>query len=388
MLVLVIHFEKVIFCKIVIKSNSKKLTFKTIKKIALFCLFFINSFAQPKTSFGKNTWVFMVGVLEWADKNTFASFDKIGRVDAKIVKFFQDNGIPSNQILYLKDKSATTNEVKAAFAAFLKKAKKDDQLFFYYCGHGYHNEQNEVCFANYRGGDWTASEIVKTVNENFAGNTAIFTADCCNSGGLADEVQKYQNKNYISLNSVVPKDVSTGNWTFSNALLYGLLGKNYVDKDNNGTLTLGELANYIDEEMAIVEGQKAAYFVPETSKNWVLTSGIGKKKEKRIGDHILVDYDGEDYLGFIVGSDREKGINVRFYSNTNNETDWVEPSEAKPYIIKPNYALGTKVKVFSEYDQKWLPAKVIKKFSSLHYINYTGYGSEWDEWVGPEKIKK
>ncbi len=367
------------------------MTQRTIKKtffFSLLSLIIFNSYAQPKTTFGKNTWVFMVGVLEWSDKNEFASFDKRGRVDAKIVKFFQDSGIPLDHIIYLKDKEATTAQVRAAFVPFLKKAKKDDQLFFYYCGHGYHNEKNQVCFANYKGEDWTTAEIVKTVNENFAGNTAIFTADCCNSGGLADEVLKYQNKNFVSINSVVPKDLSTGNWTFSNALLYGLLGKNYVDKDNNGNLTFNELAHYIDEEMALVEGQKAAYFVPQSMKNWVLTSGIPKKKERRIGEHIMVDYDGEDYLGFIVDSDKEKGFNVRFYSYTNNETDWVEPSEAKPYIIKPNYALGTKVKVFSEYDQKWLPAKVIKKFSCLHYINYTGYGSEWDEWVAPEKIKK
>ena len=82
-------------------------------------------------------------------------------------------------------------------------------LFFYYCGHGYKNDDGKVCFANYKGADWTAEEIVKTVNENFAGNTALFTADCCNSGGLAKEVQKYKTRNYAALNSVVPTDVST-----------------------------------------------------------------------------------------------------------------------------------------------------------------------------------
>ena len=361
---------------------------KKLTILFLFSFLILKTQAQPKTSFGKNTWVFMVGVLEWADKNTFASFDKRGRVDAKILKFFQDSGIPADHIIYLKDKEATTADVRTAFVPFLKKAKKDDQLFFYYCGHGYHNDNNKVCFANYKGEDWTAAEIVKTVNENFAGNTAIFAADCCNSGGLADEVQKYKTRNYAALNSVVPKDLSTGNWTFSNALLYGLQGKNFTDKNNNGVLTLTELANYIDEEMAIVENQKAAYFVPITMKNLAVTSSISPKKEKRIGEHVMVDYEGEDYLGFIIGSDPAKGINVRFYSYTNNETDWVESSRVKPFSCKANFPIGASVKVYSDYDEKWLPAKVIKKFSCLHLINYTGYGSEWDEWVGPEKIKK
>ena len=46
------------------------------------------SIAQTKTGFDR-TWVFMVGVLEWEDANTFASFEKKERVDAKILRFFQ-----------------------------------------------------------------------------------------------------------------------------------------------------------------------------------------------------------------------------------------------------------------------------------------------------------
>lgn len=330
----------------------------------------------------------MVGVLEWADKNEFASFDKRGRVDAKILKFFQDSGIAADHIIYLKDKEATTPEVKKAFANFLKKAKKDDQLFFYYCGHGYHNDNNKVCFANYSGGDWTANEIVKAVDENFAGKTAFFVADCCNSGGLADEAQKYKTKNFVALNSVVPKDLSTGNWTFSNALLYGLQGKNFVDTDNNGSLTLIELAQYIDQEMAIVEGQKAAYYIPQNLKNLVISGGISKRKDKKIGDHVWVDYDGEDYLGFITATDLTKGLNVRFYSYTNNELEWVAANRAKPFVCKSDYPTGAIVRVYSTYDEKWMKARVLKKFSCLHNIRYEGYGREWDEWVSSEKIKK
>ncbi|WP_255037407.1 caspase family protein [Lacihabitans soyangensis] len=361
----------------------KKLTF-------LLFIFFISgkTFAQSTSYFDKNTWVFMVGVLEWSDKNEFASFDKRGRVDAKILKFFQDNGIAADHIVYLKDKEATTSEVKKTFASFLKKAKKEDKLFFYYCGHGYHNDKNNVCFANYSGGDWTANEIIKAVDLNFAGKTAFFVADCCNSGGLADEAQKYKTKNFVALNSVVPKDLSTGNWTFSNALLYGLQGKNFVDTDSNGSLTLTELAQYIDQEMAIVEGQKAAYYVPQNLKNLVITNGIPKRKDKKIGDHVWVDYDGEDYLGFVTATDPTKGLNVRFYSYTNNELEWVAANRTKPFKCQSDFSVGALVSVYSTYDEKWMKARVLKKFSCLHYVRYEGYGSEWDEWVSPDKIKK
>ena len=343
--------------------------------------------SQDKLDYGR-TWVFMVGVLEWADANTFASFDKKGRVDAKIMKFFEKQGVPANQMLYIKDQKATTSAVREAFLPFLQQAKKGDILFFYYCGHGYKNDGGKVCFANYKGADWTAEEIVKTVNENFAGNTALFTADCCNSGGLAKEVQKYKTRNYAALNSVVPTDVSTGNWTFSNALLYALEGRNFVDTDNNGAIQLGELSQYIDTEMAVVEGQKASYFVPTSMKNWTLSSGIAPKKNSRIGERVMVDYGGTDWLGFIEGVEADKNLKVRFYSYTNNEVDIVTPLRVKPFKCTNDFPIGASVKVYSTSDEKWYPAKVLKKFSCLYYIHYTEYDSEYDEWVAPANIKK
>ena len=356
-----------------------------------YCLFFLltlTSLAQSKSSFEpQRTWVCMIGVLEWADANSFASFEKKGRVDAKIIQFFQKQGVPSEQILYLKDQQATTKAIRAAMAPFLRQAKPNDVLFFYYCGHGYKNDTKKVCFASYQGTDWSAEEMVRTVNENFAGNTAFFTADCCNSGGLSQEVRKFPQRNYVALNSVVPTNVSTGNWTFSNALLYGLKGESFVDIDQNGKITLGELANYIDEEMAIVEGQKAAYFVPETLRTWAISSNVSPKKDKRIGQRVQVDYDGTDWLGFVVDSDAGKKFNVRFYSYTNNETDWVASSRLKPFVCPKSYPVGSSVEVYYADDKKWYPAKVLKTYSCLHYIHYNDYGSEWDEWVAPSNIR-
>ncbi|WP_064196371.1 MULTISPECIES: caspase family protein [Emticicia] len=359
------------------------------KYFLLLSLLVINlkGIGQQKLDYSR-TWVFMVGVLEWADANTFASFDKKGRLDTKILNFFQKQGVPASQMLYLKDQKATTKAVREAFAPFLKQAKKGDALFFYYCGHGYKNDGGKVCFANYQGADWTAEEIVKTVNENFAGNTAIFTADCCNSGGLAKEVQMYPSRNYAALNSVVPTDVSTGNWTFSNALLYGLEGRNFVDIDNNGQIQLPELAQYIDTEMAIVEGQKSLYFVPNTMKNFEIKAGVPIKKNSRIGERVQVDYDGTDWLGFIENVEADKRLKVRFYSYTNNEVDVVEASRVKAFKCTKDFPIGARVKVYSTNDKAWYAAKVLKKFSCLHYIHYEGYDDEYDEWVSTDKIKK
>jgi RNA binding activity-knot of a chromodomain/Peptidase family C25 len=346
-----------------------------------------SSLAQSKSGF-KNTWVFMVGVLEWKNHENFASFDKTNRIDAKIIKFFQKNGLPNDHILYLKDKAATTPAVKEAFISFLKKAGKNDDLFFNYCGHGYRNKADKVCFANYEGADWSVEEIVKTVDKNFAGNTAIFTSDACNSGALVKEVQKYKNRNYAALASVVPQDLSTGNWTHSNALLYGLQGKNFVDKNNNGTISLQELAEYIDEEMAIVEGQKSHYYVPESLKSWAIAANIPKKKDLRIGEKVNVKYGKTDYLGFITNAKPDGMYKVLFYSYANDESEWLPSSRLVSLKIKPTFPVGSNVKSYCIIEKGWFPAKILKTFSTLHYVHYDGYDKKWDEWVSPDLVKK
>jgi len=35
----------------------------------------------------------------------------------------------------------------------------------------------------------------------------------------------------------------------------------------------------------------------------------------------------------------------------------------------------------------WYPASVLKANDNKCYIHYDGYGSNWDEWVGPGRIK-
>jgi len=342
--------------------------------------------AQTKTGFGK-TWVFMVSLVEWED-TTMATFDKDGRIDSAIINFFLKNGVPSNQILSINDKKANTNTVRSEFVNFLKKGNNEDNLFFYYAGHGYINTNDKVCFATYKGEDWSAEEIVSTVNDNFVGNKAFFTADCCNSGGLSLEVKKYPKREYVSLNSVVATSNSTGNWTFSNSLLYGLQGKNYVDFNNNGSISVKELARYIDEEMAVVEEQKADYYIPVSMKNWIVSSNVPKKKNALVGSRVKVDYDGQDFLGFVEDADAKNNFKIRFYSYTNNETEWLKSSRLKTFSCVKDYPIDTKVNALSSFDEKLYTGKIIKKFMCLNLIHYDDFDNEWDEWVGSSKLEK
>jgi hypothetical protein len=102
----------------------------------------------------------------------------------------------------------------------------------------------------------------------------------------------------------------------------------------------------------------------------------------------MVDYDGTDWLGFVEGIETDKKLRVRFYSYTNNEVDFIDDSKAKPFKCTSDFPIGAAVQVYSASYKQWYAAKVLKKFSCLHYVHYDGYGDEWDEWVSPTNIKK
>ena len=88
----------------------------------------------------QKTRVFVVGTLEWKDSETFTSFPKANRRDAQLVRFFRQQGVASNHIVYLADKQATTSHAQNALDKMLAQTAPGDLLFFYFTGHGYQSE--------------------------------------------------------------------------------------------------------------------------------------------------------------------------------------------------------------------------------------------------------
>lgn len=43
--------------------------------------------------------------------------------------------------------------------------------------------------------------------------------------------------------------------------------------------------------------------------------------------------------------------------------------------------------VMVEWHGTWYAAEVLRRSGARHYIHYTGYGANWDEWVGPDRIR-
>ncbi|MFH1653566.1 MAG: Tudor-knot domain-containing protein [Pseudomonadota bacterium] len=80
-------------------------------------------------------------------------------------------------------------------------------------------------------------------------------------------------------------------------------------------------------------------------------------------------------------------ITYEGYGSSWNE--WVGPDRIKCTFVEAaanSYPEGTSVQV--KWKNKWWPAKVIGVKKDSWKIHYDGYDNSWDEWVGPDRIKK
>ena len=123
-----------------------------------------------------------------------------------------------------------------------------------------------------------------------------------------------------------PDEESTGNWTFTECVLKGLRGDPAVDLNGDGSVSLDELARYTKRTMASQEKQKA----------WFSTAN---------------GFDSAMVLS----------------------------------LTKGNRAGNKKVDVL--WHGKWWPASALQSAKGKTLIHYDGYGAEWDEWVGADRLR-
>lgn len=97
------------------------------------------------------TIVFIIGILEWEDKDSFPSMSVENRKDEELMKFFLAAGVPDNHVHYYCDKEAVTSTVNDDLKYYVSRADENDTLFFYYSG----------LFKN--NGPWRERSLVRTI---------------------------------------------------------------------------------------------------------------------------------------------------------------------------------------------------------------------------------
>lgn len=282
----------------------------------------------------QRTWVFVVGTLEWKDKESFESFPKENRLDRELVRFFRAQGVPPGQIVYLEDRAATTARIQNSLRALLMKTRPGDTLFLYYTGHGYKDDEGRAYFASYDANDegnpgWAVDSIPATIERHFKGERAFLTADCCFSGALAELVRAQPGGiSYAVFASTTSDKISTGNWTFTETLLAGLRGRAYVDTDASGEVTFGELGEEIKSDMSFGEEQTASFILTGKFGRQTILADAEERTDRRIGARVEVYSEGDWYKARIVEAGKGR-YRVHYYGYEEEYDEWVKPSQIR-----------------------------------------------------------
>jgi hypothetical protein len=338
------------------------------------------------------TWLFAVGVLEFehADVWPLMLGAKQGRRDVTLVELFRQAGVPPEQVTYLQDRAATHQNIRQNYIGQLSRTRPGDLLVLYYTGHGSRNRENgKTCFATYDAGQkyasaWPVALMFQDLEEYFRGDRVLIMADCCYSGALVDEARRHKTRLAISvLSSSYSHNSSTGNWTFSDALLAGLQGRPEVDLDGDQQVELHELAEYAELDMAFIEEQKAMFFANDKFQRDMRLKATAGERRPNSGNRVEALWEGKWYkaktLDVAQGSTRVHYIG---YDSTFDE--WLTADRVRPYAPSM-YQQGTKVEAL--WNKQWYPAIVQKTWYGLHFIHYDNYSNEWDEWVGRKSLR-
>jgi|GEM_PF-325139 hypothetical protein len=335
----------------------------------------------------QHTRVFLVSLTHFKG-GRLHSFSTDDRLDDRFAQLFRDRGVPANQIVLLKDDTATTQNIQSQFTNLLRQSHLGETLFFYFGSHGgYDRKTGEFSYCAFNDNvnfTWVFDEIERT----FRGNQAILAADCCYSGGLTELALKRKTPiAYACLSSTSSHQTAHSGWRFAQCLIRGLTGNPVVDLDGNGHVDLDELAFYTKRYMAFVAEGMPMFQVTGGFNSKLRLATTARSCRSREGELLEIQSNGAWKKAEVLDAQPNR-LRVHFTEDTRTVNDaWYTTEHARPFRYE-SYATGSVVEILNQSGKTWYTAKVLDHWESIHLCRFDGYSSNYDEWVGPSRIRK
>lgn len=335
----------------------------------------------------------VAGVLAW-DEPALPSFSKVNRKDVALHALLGELGVPEARRALLVDEQATARAVKGALRRAIAGARRGDTLLFYFTGHGIKHGAGKIIFATTetrarKKSGLHLDELPPLFGERFAGERVILLADACHSGGLAQVARALakQGIEVVALTSAEVSNLSTGNWTFTQAVIDCLGGSPLCDGDGDGRVTLAELRAEARETMLYREQQQVGWDNHGVAEGLVLAARRDDDPalaagQPRRGEWVAIEHEGRPRVGRILGARGGEAL-VSLYGYNAEVRVTVPEAGARPVVYRA-WPVGTELMVM--WNRKAYRARVERVDGWLHYITYPGWSAAWNEWVGPDRI--
>jgi hypothetical protein len=349
-----------------------------------------NPSSNPQT---EQTYAVIVGALQWTDQY-LPPFEKKNRKDQELYELLKTTGVDDQNIVFLMDEQATLKNIKENMKTILGKTTPGSHFIFYYAGHGMH-QNGKYYFANYDIVTTNPSEtgldldiISNLITNHFKGSRVSLWADCCYSGGLAGTAETLSKKGFkaCALTSATATNTSTGNWTYSQTLIDCLRGSAIMDKNNDGSVSLNEMAGEVKDAMKYRERQLntfSSYGLDGDKTIISYVSGKMNKSDAEIGSYVFALHGGKWEVARVTGKTNGE-YDCEFYFYSDKESKTLPATQVrKPHFVE--YKTGIDVKI--EYHKKWYDATIVKSDGDFYYVTYKGYDNSYDEWVLYDRIR-
>lgn len=115
-----------------------------------------------------------------------------------------------------------------------------------------------------------------------------------------------------------------------------------------------------------------------------------------VGEALEVEWKGRWYPATIRSRDGDR-YRIHYTGYADSWDEWVTaprmrrkgqavPSPTSAPVVAQTWLVGDTLEV--EWNGAWYPATILRGDGDRYLIHYTGYGSNWDEWVTPGRMRR